>query len=419
MSIHEHIREFAQAAKIASAQIACATTEKKNQALLNVARLLIEKKEAIILANSKDLENAQKKNLDAPMVDRLRLQEKTINGMIEGLHQIIALPDPVGEVTDLAYRPSGIQVGKMSAPLGVIGMIYESRPNVTIDAAALCLKSGNACILRGGSEAFHSNMALAAIIKQGLTESGLSDDIVQIIDNTDRESVSAMLALPEFIDVIIPRGGKELIKRIMNEAKMPVIKHLDGNCHVYVDQDPDEEMAIKIIINAKTHRNGTCNTLETLLVHQDCASHFLPNLKKHLQEKGVEIRGCERTIEILGKDTILATELDWETEYLDAILAIKIVENLDQAIIHINHYGSHHTDSIITNNYAHSQRFLREIDSSSVMINASTRFADGFEYGLGAEMGISTDKFHVRGPVGLKGLTSQKWIVLGSGQIRI
>lgn len=419
MTIQDHIYQIAQSAKKASAQIACASTETKNQALLNIANLLIEKKEDIILANSKDLINAEQKNLDAPMVERLRLQEKTINSMVEGLHQIISLPDPVGEITDLAYRPSGIQVGKMSAPLGVIGMIYESRPNVTIDAAALCLKSGNACILRGGSEAFHSNMALSTLIKQGLKEAGLSENVVQIIDNTDRESVSAMLSLPEFIDVIIPRGGKELIKRIMSEAKMPVIKHLDGNCHIYVDQDADTEMAVNVILNAKTHRNGTCNTLETLLVHQDRAADFLPILKTQLEQKGVELRGCEKTVAILGKGTILATEQDWETEYLAAILAIKVLDSLDEAIEHINHYGSHHTDSIITNNYAHAQRFLREIDSSSVMINASTRFADGFEYGLGAEMGISTDKFHVRGPVGLKGLTSQKWIVLGSGQIRI
>ncbi len=418
MSVLAYIQHIAQAAKNASSKLASAPTEQKNQALLNIARLLLEQMDTIVQTNEQDIENARKQQLEPALIDRLRLQKNTLIAMAEGLKQVAALQDPVGEVTDMCYRESGIQVGKMRMPLGVIGMIYESRPDVTIDAAALCLKSGNACILRGGSEAFHSNMLLAKLIKQGLTEAGLPAEAVQVVDNTDRQSVSAMLALPELIDVIIPRGGKGLIKRITEEAKMPVIKHLDGNCHVYVDQDADIRMALEITLNAKTHRYGTCNTAETLLVHQQIAAEFLPELKSRLDEKTVEIRGCAQSVALLGKDIIPATEEDWYAEYLAPILAIKIVANLDEAITQINHYGSHHTDTIVTNKLSHSQRFLREVDSASVMVNASTRFADGFEYGLGAEMGISTDKFHVRGPVGLEGLTSQKWIVLGSGQIR-
>ncbi len=418
MSIASYIQQLASTAKQASSKIACASTEQKNEALFRIAQLLIESEAEIVWENELDLKKAQENNLDAAMVDRLKISSSTIINMAEGLAQIIKLPDPIGEITDLAFRPSGIQVGKMRAPLGVIGMIYESRPNVTIDAAGLCLKSGNACILRGGSEAFHSNMILASLIKEGLAKAGLPSEVVQVVDNTDRESITTMLALPDLIDVIIPRGGKGLIKKISEEAKMPVIKHLDGNCHIYIDEGADCQMALNIVLNAKTQRYGTCNTLETLLVHKGIASEVLPMIKQALQKKDVQLHGCEETVALFDEEISIATEEDWFAEYLAPELAIKVVLNLDEAIEHINYYGSHHTDSIITNNLSNTQRFLREVDSASVMVNTSTRFADGFEYGLGAEMGISTDKFHARGPVGLEGLTSQKWVVIGSGQVR-
>ena len=418
MTIAAHIQQLAYLAKQASSAIACAPTEQKNEALSRIAHLLIESESQIIWENELDLKKAQENNLEAAMIDRLKISSSTIINMAEGLAQIIKLPDPIGEITDMAFRPSGIQVGKMRAPLGVIGMIYESRPNVTIDAAGLCLKSGNACILRGGSEAFHSNMILASLIKEGLALAGLPGEVVQVVDNTDRESITALLALPDLIDVIVPRGGKGLIRKVSEEARMPVIKHLDGNCHIYIDDSADCQMALNIVLNAKTQRYGTCNTLETLLVHKEIASTVLPMIKRALQEKEVVLHGCTETVALFDEDISVATEEDWFTEYLAPELAIKIVQDLDEAIDHINHYGSHHTDSIITNNLTNTQRFLREVDSASVMVNASTRFADGFEYGLGAEMGISTDKFHARGPVGLEGLTSQKWVVIGSGQIR-
>ena len=418
MSIASYIQQLASAAKQASSAIASASTEQKNEALFRIAQLLVESEAQIIWENELDLKKAQENNLDAAMIDRLKISAGTIAAMAEGLAQMIKLPDPIGEITDLAFRPSGIQVGKMRAPLGVIGMIYESRPNVTIDAAGLCLKSGNACILRGGSEAFHSNIILASLIKEGLAQAGLPEGVVQVVNNTDRESISALLALPDLIDVIIPRGGKGLIKKVSEEARMPVIKHLDGNCHVYIDEGADCHMALNIVLNAKTHRYGTCNTMETLLVNKNIASSVLPMIRQALQEKEVLLHGCEQTVVLFDDEISIATEEDWFAEYLAPELAIKIVHNLDEAIEHINHYGSHHTDSIITNNLTHTQRFLREVDSASVMVNASTRFADGFEYGLGAEMGISTDKFHARGPVGLEGLTSQKWVVIGSGQVR-
>ena len=379
---------------------------------------LLEVQQADVLsANAQDTAAAAANGLDAAMVDRLRISAKSIAQMAEGVRQVAALADPVGEMDDFKLLDNGLQLGKMRAPLGVVGMIYESRPNVTIDAAALCLKSGNACLLRGGSESFHSNQAIAKVIYQALSETGLPEACVRLFETTDRAAVGAMLALNEFIDVVIPRGGKGLVKRITEEARMPVIKHLDGVCHVFINRDADVDMAVNIDMNAKTSRYGTCNTMETLLVHQDIAATVLPRLQAAYAEKEVELRGCERTLAVLN-GIVAATEEDWFTEYLAPVLSIRIVDGLDMAIAHINHYGSHHTDSIVTNDYADIQRFLREVDSASVMVNASTRFADGFEYGLGAEIGISTDKIHVRGPVGLEGLTNQKWIVLGSGQVR-
>lgn len=351
------------------------------------------------------------------MIDRLKISSGSLKNMIDGLQQIAALPDPIGEMDEFRLRPNGLRIGKMRVPLGVIGMIYESRPNVTIDAAALCLKSGNACILRGGSEAFSSNMALAKLIKQALKEAKLPENAVCFVENTDRESVGAMLQAVDLIDVIIPRGGKNLVARVTEQARVPVIKHLDGICHIYVDESADSNKAINIVFNAKTSRCGTCNTVETLLIHQNRAAELLPNIAAKLAEKNVELRGCERTREILP-DIQAACEEDWATEYLALILSIKIVDDFGAAVSHINQYGSHHTDSIITENYTRANQFLCLVDSASVMVNASTRFADGFEYGLGAEIGISTDKIHVRGPVGLHGLTSQKWVVLGDGQIR-
>lgn len=417
MDISQYIQTLAKDAKNAASIVAEVSTEQKNAALNNIAQLLLDNQSDLIRANEQDLANATAKNLDAPLLDRLKLTAKTVQSMADGLRQIAALPDPIGEMSDFAYRPSGIQVGKMRVPLGVVGIIYESRPNVTADAAGLCLKSGNACVLRGGSEAIYSNTAIAKLIYQGLKMAGLPETAVRLVENTDRQGVSAMLQAADLIDVIVPRGGKGLVARIANEAKVPVIKHLDGICHTFIDASAKIDMAVKICVNAKTSRYGTCNTMETLLVHSAIADKVLPLLSKAYIDKGVEIRACEKSRSWLP-ESIAATEEDWATEYLAPILSIKVVENIDEAIRHINHYGSHHTDAIITEDYSNSQKFLRAVDSSSVMINASTRFADGFEYGLGAEIGISTDKIHARGPVGLEGLTSQKWIVFGSGQIR-
>lgn len=417
MTIDQYMETVGQQARSASRSIARATTEDKNAALLAIAEQVQQQRQLLKAANQKDMEQGRANGLDAALLDRLELNDARIDTMIEGLQQVAALPDPIGEMTDFSYRPTGIQIGKMRVPLGVIGIIYESRPNVTIEAASLCLKSGNAAVLRGGSEAINANLALADCIKVGLQQAGLSEHVVQIIDTTDRAAVGAMITMPEAIDVIVPRGGKGLIERISRDARVPVIKHLDGICHVYIDQHADMTKATNIAINAKTHRYGTCNTMETLLVHQDVADQVLPNLADAYSNIGVELRGCQRTQQIIS-DCKAATEEDWKTEYLAPILSIKLVDDIDQAIEHINHYGSHHTDTIVTENYTLSRRFLREVDSSSVMVNASTRFADGFEYGLGAEIGISTDKLHARGPVGLDGLTSQKYIVLGDGEIR-
>jgi glutamate-5-semialdehyde dehydrogenase len=417
MEIQQYMQTLGQQARQASRAMARATTGIKNQALLNIAAHIEASREILKLANAADMDRGEKNGLDAALLDRLELTDGRIDNMLEGLKQVAGLADPVGGITDLNYRPSGIQVGKMRVPLGVIGIIYESRPNVTIEAASLCLKSGNATILRGGSEAIQSNQALAICIAQGLKEAGLPTEAVQVIETTDRAAVGEMITMPEYIDVIVPRGGKGLIERISRDAKVPVIKHLDGICHVYIDEDADLAKATNIAINSKTHRYGTCNTMETLLVHQNVAEQVLPDLAAAYIALGVELRGCEKTMAILPV-AIAANAEDWDTEYLAPILAIKIVDNLDRAIEHINIHGSHHTDTIVSENYTRSRRFLVEIDSSSVMINASTRFADGFEYGLGAEIGISTDKIHARGPVGLEGLTSQKYVVLGDGEIR-
>ena len=401
----------------ASRILARASTTTKNDALTKIAFALEENKANLLIANSQDMNNARNHDLDAAMLDRLALSESRINAMIEGLNQVAALPDPIGHVTDLQSRPSGIELGKMRVPLGVIGIIYESRPNVTIDAASLCLKSGNATILRGGSEAILSNQALASCINQGLLSAGLPSTAVQVIQTTDRDAVGELITMTDHVDVIIPRGGKGLIKRLIADARVPTIKHLDGNCHVYIDSDADHTKAINIAFNSKTHRYGVCNAMESLLIAESVASELLPKLAAKFIEKGVELRGCEQSIKILP-NLNTAVEEDWSEEYLAPILAIKIVTGIDQAIAHINHYSSKHTESIVTENKDTSQQFLAEIDSSSVMVNASTRFADGFEYGLGAEIGISTDKIHVRGPVGLEGLTSQKWVVFGDGQVR-
>jgi glutamate-5-semialdehyde dehydrogenase len=401
----------------ASRILAKASTTTKNDALTKIAFALEENRANLLIANSQDMNNARTHGLDAAMLDRLALSESRINAMIEGLNQVAALPDPLGHVTDLQSRPSGIELGKMRVPLGVIGIIYESRPNVTIDAASLCLKSGNATILRGGSEAILSNQALASCINQGLLSAGLPSTAVQVIQTTDRDAVGELITMTDHVDVIIPRGGKGLIKRLIADARVPTIKHLDGNCHVYIDSDADHSKAINIAFNSKTHRYGVCNAMESLLIAESVASELLPKLAAKFTEKGVELRGCEQSIKILPSLNA-AVEEDWSEEYLAPILAIKIVTGIDQAIAHINHYSSKHTESIVTENKDTSQQFLAEIDSSSVMVNASTRFADGFEYGLGAEIGISTDKIHVRGPVGLEGLTSQKWVVFGDGQVR-
>ncbi|MDF0604340.1 glutamate-5-semialdehyde dehydrogenase [Neisseriaceae bacterium TC5R-5] len=418
MNVQEYMQQVGKTARKASRVIASANSEQKNRALHAIADAILREKTALLTANEQDLAEGRKNGMEAAMLDRLTLDEKGIVNMAEGLRQIAALPDPVGEISEMAYRPSGIQLGKMRVPLGVIGIIYEARPNVTADAAGLCLKAGNATLLRGGSEAFHSNQAIAHCIHEGLRLAGLPADIVQVLTTTDRAAVGEMISMPQYVDVIVPRGGKGLVARITHEAKVPVIKHLDGNCHVYIDDTANPDKAFNIAINAKTHRYGTCNTMETLLVHAAFAEFILPRLAAGFWEKGVELRGCERTRIILGEKVWPANDEDWATEYLAPILAIRVVKDMDEAIEHINHWGSHHTDAIVTEEYGRARRFLHEVDSASVMVNASTRFADGFEYGLGAEIGISTDKIHARGPVGLLGLTSQKWIVLGDGQIR-
>ncbi|RTE66977.1 glutamate-5-semialdehyde dehydrogenase [Amphritea opalescens] len=417
MNVKEYMAELGQQARVASRAIAKADTGIKNRALLAMADAIDTSREQLVAANAKDLAQGRENGLDDAMLDRLELKQSQIDTMIEGLRQVAALPDPIGAITDMNYQPSGIQVGKMRVPLGVVGIIYESRPNVTVEAASLCLKSGNATILRGGSEAIHSNTAVAECIQAGLKAAGLPENTVQVVKTTDREAVGELITMPEYVDVIVPRGGKSLIERVSRDAKVMVIKHLDGICHVYIDVDADKSKAINVAINAKTHRYGTCNTMETLLVHSDRAEDILPELAGQYQSLGVELRGCEKT-RLLLPEIKEATEIDWETEYLGPVLSIKLVDDMDEAIEHINRYGSHHTDSIITENYTLSRRFLREVDSSSVMVNASTRFADGFEYGLGAEVGISTDKIHARGPVGLEGLTSQKYVVLGDGHVR-
>ncbi len=421
MSIEDvatYMRDLGRRARAASRVLAAATTAEKNRALNAMAADLEANRETLMTENRRDLEAGAAKGLDAAMLDRLALTPGRITSMIEGLHQVEALPDPVGAIFDMNYRPSGIQVGRMRVPLGVVGIIYEARPNVTADAAALCLKAGNATVLRGGSEAFYSNQAIAAAISRGLLAAGLPAEAVQVLATRDREAVGRMVASPEYIDVIIPRGGKGLIERISREARVPVIKHLDGICHVYIDDEADLDKGFVVAMNAKTQRYGTCNTMETLLVAQDVAAAILPRLAAAYWDKGVELRGCPQTREILGPQCLEATQEDWDTEYLAPILSIRVVPGLDEAIEHINEHGSQHTDAIITENFTKARRFLREVDSSSVMVNASTRFADGFEYGLGAEIGISTDKFHARGPVGLEGLTSVKFIVLGDGHIR-
>ncbi|MFZ0790648.1 MAG: glutamate-5-semialdehyde dehydrogenase [Chromatiaceae bacterium] len=415
--IDDYMADLGRRGSAASRALARASTSAKNQALTAIAGAIDASRAALSDANRQDLEAGAAKGLDEALLDRLELTPGRIDTLIEGLHQIAALPDPVGAITDLNYRPSGIQVGRMRVPLGVIGIIYESRPNVTADAAGLCLKSGNATILRGGSEAFASNQAIADCIRRGLAQAGLPEDGVQLVATTDRAAVGAMIASPEHVDVIIPRGGKGLIERVSREARVPVIKHLDGICHVYIDAAADLDKAFAIAMNAKTQRYGTCNTMETLLVDAPVAEAILPRLGAALVEKGVELRGCARTRDVLP-DSLPATEADWDTEYLAPILSIRIVDGLDAAMDHIARHGSAHTDSIVTQDYGKARRFLREVDSSSVMVNASTRFADGFEYGLGAEIGISTDKFHARGPVGLEGLTSVKFVVLGDGEIR-
>lgn len=415
-SVAEYMAEVGREARAASRALSAASTGVKNEALQAMARELDAARDTLMAENAKDLEAGRDNGLDAALLDRLALKPATIDGMIEGLRQVAALPDPCGEITDMSYRPSGIQVGKMRVPLGVVGIIYESRPNVTIDAASLCLKSGNAAILRGGSESIHSNRAIAQCIAQGLKAAGLPEACVQVVQTTDRAAVGALITMPEFVDVIVPRGGKSLIERIAREASVPVIKHLDGICHVYIDAKADLDKAFAIALNAKTHRYGVCNAMETLLVDAAVAGAVLPRLAEAYGAEGVALRGCPKTCALITASA--ATEQDWATEYLAPVLSIKIVESLDEAMDHIARYSSQHTESIVTEDYSRGRRFITQVDSSSVMINASTRFADGFEYGLGAEIGISTDKIHARGPVGLDGLTSQKWIVLGDGEIR-
>ncbi|NOY16741.1 MAG: glutamate-5-semialdehyde dehydrogenase [Gammaproteobacteria bacterium] len=416
-SIEQYMDQLGRLARAASRQAATVDSGAKNKALLTAATAIEDQAARLVIENNRDLESGREHGLDAALLDRLELTVARIAGMAEGLRQVAALADPVGEITDMRYMPSGIQVGRMRVPLGVIGIIYESRPNVTADAASLCLKSGNACILRGGSEALHSNLALADCLRQGLEAAGLPETLVQVINTRDRTAVGKLLTMDQYVDVIIPRGGKGLIERVMKESSIPVIKHLHGVCHVYIDDQADIDKAVEIAYNSKTHRYGVCNAMETLLVADSVAGSVLPRLAQRYADAGVELRGCDKTRTILA-DIKAATDEDWESEYLAPILAIRIVDGIDQAIQHIDQYGSQHTDAIVTEDYSKSRKFLRQVDSSSVLVNASTRFSDGFEYGLGAEIGISTDKLHVRGPVGLEGLTSQKYIVLGDGHIR-
>jgi glutamate-5-semialdehyde dehydrogenase len=416
-NIAAYMQEKGEKARAASRALARTDTGTKNACLFALAQILLDETASLLEANAADLREGRAKKLDDALMDRLELNADRIAAMADGVRQVANLADPVGEITQLKLRPSGIQVGHMRVPLGVVGIIYESRPNVTADAAALCIKSGNAAILRGGSEALQSNLAIARCIERALQDTGMPRDAVQVLDITDRRTVTELVAMPQYVDVIIPRGGKGLVAAVSEAARVPVIKHLDVNCHVFIDAEADLEKAVAVAVNAKTQRYGTCNTMETLLVDNAIAARVLPTLAEIYTEAGVELRGCERTRRIL-RDARPATEEDWSTEYLAPILAIRIVDTLDQAIDHIERYGSHHTDAIVTENYSKMRRFLREVDSSSVMINASTRFADGYEYGLGAEIGISTDKFHARGPVGLEGLTSLKWVVFGDGNVR-
>ncbi|MBT3609733.1 MAG: glutamate-5-semialdehyde dehydrogenase [Gammaproteobacteria bacterium] len=415
-NIKSYMQGVGRAAREASRVIGAASSATKSAALKAIAEAVDHARKEIKQANAQDMQAAQSNAIDQPLIERLLLDDKGIDQMIEGLLQVDALKDPVGEMSDFSFRPSGIQIGKMRVPLGVIGMIYESRPNVTVDAASLSLKSGNACILRGGSEAFHSNQAIAKCVVAGLETAGLPSACVQLINTTDRAAVGELIQLDNYVDVIVPRGGKSLIDRISKEATIPVIKHLDGICHVFIDADVDADMAKSIAFNSKVEKYAVCNALETLLIHEESAAEILPALAEQYVNAGVELRGCELARSIAQMTP--ATEQDWETEYLGPILAIKIVVDLDAAIAHINEYGSQHTDVIVTQSFANSRRFIAEVDSASVMINASTQFADGFEYGLGAEVGISTDKIHARGPVGLEGLTSQKYVVFGNGEIR-
>ncbi|KAI5913559.1 glutamate-5-semialdehyde dehydrogenase [Thauera sp. 2A1] len=424
MDIQHYMQTLGRQARAASRVVAAASTEAKNNALLAMAAEIRARRDALLAANAQDLDSARAAGLEAALIDRLTLNEKGIEAMAAGLEQVAALPDPIGEITDVKRRPSGIQVGKMRVPLGVIGIIYEARPNVTADAAALCLKSGNAAILRGGKEAINANRAIAACVRAGLLAAELPEHAVQVVETTDREAVGALISMPEFVDVIVPRGGKGLIERISRDARVPVIKHLDGNCHVYIDDEADPAKIVPIVENAKTQRYGTCNTAESLLVARGIADLYLPAIARMLAARGVEMRCCDESLALLretaidGAKLVAATEADWREEYLAPIIAVKLVDGAEEAIAHINTYSSGHTEAIVTENYTTAMRFLREVDSASVMINASTRFADGFEYGLGAEIGISTDKIHARGPVGLEGLTSQKWIVFGNGEVR-
>ncbi len=417
MNIQDYMRTLGRQARHASRRLAAASTAEKNAALQHLANAIRRESATLLAANADDLAAARQHGLEAALLDRLALTEKGVEQMAEGVEQVARLPDPIGEVSDMKFRPSGIQVGKMRVPLGVIGIIYEARPNVTADAAALCLKSGNAAILRGGSEAIHCNRAIARLVQEALAAAGLPAEAVQVVDTTDRAAVGELITMREFVDVIVPRGGKGLIARLLAEARVPMIQHLDGNCHVYIDSAADPAKALRILENAKTQRYGTCNTAESLLVARPAATAQLPALAAMLTGKGVEIRGCAETCALLP-NAIPATEEDFFTEYLAPVISVKIVAGLDEAIAHINQYSSHHSEAIVTEHHPSAMRFLREVDSSSVMINASTRFADGFEYGLGAEIGISTDKIHARGPVGLEGLTCQKWIVLGDGHVR-
>jgi glutamate-5-semialdehyde dehydrogenase len=417
MDVRSYMHEMGRRAREAAREVARADTATKNAALTAIAAAIRRDAARLMAANALDIAGASASGKDAAFIDRLTLSAKSIESMAQGVEQVATLPDPIGEITDVRTRPTGIEVGRMRVPLGVIGIIYESRPNVTADAAALCLKSGNACILRGGSESVHSNQAIAACVHEGLRAAGLPDAAVQVVDTPDRAAVGELLRMNEYVDIIVPRGGKSLIARIMEESRIPMIKHLDGVCHVFIDESADAAKAIRIADNAKTQRYGTCNTMETLLVHEAVAASMLPQLAKIYVDKGVELRGDERA-RALVPQMKPATEEDWYTEYLAPILAVKVVDSLDAAMDHIARYGSAHTDAIVTENDAHARRFIREVDSSSVIVNASTRFADGFEYGLGAEIGISTDKLHARGPVGLEGLTSQKYVVFGHGEIR-